>query len=143
MVPMAPSSTRMRSLAAARNAERFGETGRVIASGCLLRAGGADAKQMADRENQIGAVHGVEMKGVDAVLVELLHLSRRNGCSDKLAGLGVVVEAVKLNSQPVRHRGAGAGDEISRLLEIVHQQKTGDDRNIDSAGADAVEEAKV
>src|SRR5579862_5950 len=143
MVPMAPSSTRMRSLAAARNAVRLSEAGRVIASGRLLRSRRADAEQMADRENQIGAVHGVEMKGIDAALVELLHLAGGNRGSHQLAGLGVVVEAVELLREPVRHGGARAGDEVSRLLEIVHRHDAGDDRNIDAAPADAVEIAEV
>src|SRR5579871_4859157 len=143
MVPMAPSSTRMRSLAAARNAMCLLETGSVIASGRLLRSRRADAKQMADREHEIGAVHGVEMKGVDAVLVELLHLPRGNRRGDELAGLGVVVEAVKFFGEPVRHRGAGAGNKIPRLLEIVHRHDARHDRNIDAAGANAVEIAEV
>ncbi len=34
----------------------------------LLGGLGANAEQMADREYEIGAVHGVEVEGVDAVL---------------------------------------------------------------------------
>src|SRR5580765_7159158 len=89
MVPMAPSSTRMRSPAAASKAVRFGETGAVIGSGSFLCAMGADAQQMADREHEVRAVHGVEVKGVDAVLGELLHLSGCNGGSDQLPRLGI------------------------------------------------------
>src|ERR1700735_4205216 len=143
MVPMAPASTRMRLFAAARNAVRFAVVGKVIASGGLLRAGRADAEQMADRENEIGAVHGVKMKGLDAVLVELLHLPGGNRGGNELAGLGVVVEAVELFSEPIWHRGAGAGDKGSSLLEIVHRHDAGHDRNIDAAGADAVEVTEV
>src|ERR1700739_89480 len=95
MVPMAPSSTRIRSRAAASRAIRLGETGMVIGSGGFLRAVRTDAKQMTDREHEIGAVHGVEMKGVDAVLVELLHLAGSNGCRDQPAGLCVVVKTVE------------------------------------------------
>src|SRR6267142_3010402 len=73
MVPMAPSSTRMRSRASASRAVRFGETGTVIGSSGFLRAIGANAEQMADREHQVGAGHGVEVEGVDAVLGEFLH----------------------------------------------------------------------
>src|SRR2546421_8142398 len=74
MVPMAPSSTRMRSRAAAISLVRFGETGAVMGSGGLHCGLRTDAEQMADREYEIGAVHGVEMEGVDAVLGQLLHL---------------------------------------------------------------------
>src|SRR6266545_6166793 len=106
MVPMAPSSTRMRSRAAASRAVRFGETSietlAVIGSGSFLRAIGADAQQMADREHEVRAVHGVEMKGIDAVLGELLHLAGRNGGGHQLARLGVVVEALELVGEPGR-----------------------------------------
>src|ERR1043165_786333 len=103
MVPMAPSSTRIRSRASASRAVRFGETGTVIGSGGLLRAGGANAEQMADREHQVGAVHGVEMESVDAVLGELLHLAGRDRRRHQLAGVGIVVEAVELFRKPRRH----------------------------------------
>src|SRR5215213_6646934 len=147
MVPMAPSSTRMRSRAAASSAVRFGETSietlAVIGSGSFLCAIGADAQQMADRKHEVRAVHGVEMKGIDALLGELLHLAGRNGGGNQLARLGVVVEAFELVRQPGRHRRARAGDEVARLFEIVHRHDAGHDRNIDAAGADAVEITEV
>src|SRR6266513_4399000 len=87
MVPMAPSSTRMRSRAAASRAVRFGDTGTVIGSGGFLCAIGADAQQMADREHEVRAVHGVEMKGIDAVFGQFLHLARRDRRRHQLAGL--------------------------------------------------------
>src|SRR5690349_14393118 len=108
MVPMAPSSTRMRSRAAASRAVRFGETGDVIGSGSLLCAIRANAQQMADREHEVRAVHGVEMEGVDAVLGQLLHLAGRDGGGDQLAGLCVVVETFELVREPSGDRGAGA-----------------------------------
>src|SRR5882724_13489380 len=119
MVPMAPSSTRMRSRAEASRAVRLGDTGTVIGSSGFLCAIGTDAQQMADREHEVRAVHGVEMKGVDALLRELLHLPGRDGSGDELAGFGVVVEAFELVGKPGRHGGAGAGHEVTRLLEIV------------------------
>src|SRR5216684_6706917 len=79
MVPMAPSSTRMRSRAAASRAVRFSETGTVIGSGGFLCALRADAEQMADGEHEVRAVHGVEMKGIDAVFCQFLHLAGRDG----------------------------------------------------------------
>src|SRR5438445_2512819 len=121
MVPMAPSSTRMRSRAAASRAVRFGDTGTVIGSGGFLCAIGADAQQMADREHEVRAVHGVEMKGVDALLGQFLHLPGGDGRGDELAGLGVVVEPFEFVRQPGRHGGAGAGHEVARLLEIMHR----------------------
>src|SRR5690242_14794277 len=146
IVPIAPSSTRMRSRAAARSAVRLGETFtdiRRFLSSSFLRAARANAEQMADREHEIGAVHGVEMEGVDAVLGELLHLAGRNGGGDQFPCLGVVIEPVEFLRQPVRHGGAGAGDEITRLLEIMHRHDAGHDRDIDSARADAVEVTEI
>src|SRR6202011_875264 len=143
MVPMAPSSTRMRSRAAASKAVRLGETGTVIGSGSFLCARGANAEQMADREHEVRAVHGVEMKGVDAVLGEFLHLAGRDGGGHQLAGVGIVVEAFEFLREPVRHAGAGAGHEGAGLLEIVHRHDAGHDRNGDAARANPVEIAEV
>src|SRR5947209_4849615 len=143
MVPMAPSSTKMRSRAAASRAVRLGEIETLIGSGRFLRAIGANAQQMADREHEVRAVHGVEVKGIDAVLGELLHLACRDGGGNQLARLGVVVEAFELVRQPSRHRGARACHEGARLLEIVHRHDAGHDRNFDAAGADAIQVAEV
>src|ERR1700716_3046851 len=143
MVPMAPSSTRMRSRAAASRAVRFGEIETLIGSGGLLCAIGANAQQMADRKHEVRAVHGVEVKGIDAVFCQFLHLAGGDSCRHQLARLGVVVEPFELVGEPSRHRRARAGDEAARLLEIVHRHDAGHDRNIDAAGTDAVEVAEV
>src|SRR5476649_1207181 len=103
MVPMAPSSTKMRSRAAASRAIRFSETGGVIGSGGFLCALGANTEQMADREHEVRAVHGVEVKGVDAMLGELLHLAGGDGRRHQLAGIGIVIEPFEFLRQPVRH----------------------------------------
>src|SRR6266404_4835413 len=103
MVPMAPSSTRMRSRAAASRAVRLGETGTFMGSGGFLCATGSNPEQMADGEHEVRAVHGVEVKGVDAVLGEFLHLAGGDGCRHQLAGLGVVVEPFEFLREPVRH----------------------------------------
>src|SRR5437764_156567 len=85
----------------------------------FLRAVGANTEQMADREHQVGAVHGVEVEGVDAVLGELLYLAGRDGCRHQLARIGVIVEAVEFFGKPGWHGGAGAGHKAAGLLEIV------------------------
>src|SRR5690242_18861922 len=113
MVPMAPSSTRMRSRAAARKAIRASETGTVIVSRRFLRARGANTEQMTDRKHQVRAVHRIKVEGIDAVLVEFLHLARDDGCRHQLAGLGVVIEAFEFFRKPIRHRGARAGHKTS------------------------------
>src|ERR1700761_2355643 len=111
MVPMAPSSTRMRSLAAARRAVRLGETDTVIGLSGLLCAIGPNPEQMADGEHEVRAVHGVEMKGINAVLGEFLDLAGGNRRGHQLASLRVVVETVELGGEPIRNGGAGAGHE--------------------------------
>src|SRR3979490_193064 len=143
MVPMAPSSTRMRSRAAASRAVRFGETGTFIGSGSFLCATGADAEQMADGEDEVGAVHGVEMKGIDAMFCQFLHLAGRDRCRHQLAGVDIVVEALEFLREPVGHTRAGARDEIAGLLEIVHRHDAGHDRNRDAARTYPVQIAKV
>src|SRR5687767_2036780 len=108
IVPIAPSSTRMRSRASARRVASVGDIFAVTGSSsysssfsrCLLRAGGAEAEQMRDGEDEVGTVHGVEVKVVDAVLVQLLHLTGRDGRRDQLARLGIVVEALELFRKP-------------------------------------------
>src|SRR6202162_2900813 len=81
MVPMAPSSTRMRSAASRRSVVSVGDFFDADATmdlrALLFRSdAGADAgctarpqaEQMADRVNEIGAVHGVEVKVGHAVI---------------------------------------------------------------------------
>src|SRR5258708_15304574 len=103
MVPMAPSSTRMRSWAAASRAVRLGETGTRIGSGSFLCAIRANAEQMADREHEVRAVHGVEVKGIDAVFCQFLHLAGRDGGGHQLARPVVIVEAFQFCRKPFRH----------------------------------------
>src|SRR6266702_3255865 len=143
MVPMAPSSTRMRSRARASRAVRFSETGTVIGSGGFLCAMRANAQQMADGEHKVRAVHGVEVKDVDALLGEFLHLAGGDGGRHQLAGLGIVVEALEFLGEPVRHAGAGAGDKIAGLLEVMHRHDAGHDRSHDAAATHPAEIAKI
>src|SRR4029453_4200191 len=90
MVPMAPSSTKMRSRAAASRAERFGEIETLIGSGGFLCAIGTNAQEMADRKHEVRAVHGVEVKGIDAVFCQFLDLAGGAGCRHQLGVLGDV-----------------------------------------------------
>src|SRR3954462_7340407 len=147
IVPMAPSSTRMRSRAAASRAVRLGDTlgdiEALIGSGSFLRAIGTNAQQMADREHEVRAVHGVKMEGVDAVLGEFLHLSGRYRCGDELAGLGILVKAIEFFRQPIRDGCARTRHEAARLLEIVHRHDAGNDRDIDAAGTNAIKITEV
>ena len=70
-------------------------------------------EQMADRVNQIGAVHGVEVEIGDAAVDEIEHLFGGNRGGNELAGGRVVIEAVEAVGQPIRHRGAAARRETT------------------------------
>ena len=100
-------------------------------------------EQMADRVDQIGAVHGVEVEIGDAAVDEIEHLLGGDRGGDELAGGRIVIEAVEALGQPIRHRGAAARRERLGLLEILHRQDAGHDRHVDAAGAHPVEIAEV
>src|SRR5580692_3125066 len=87
MVPMAPSSTRMRSAASRRSvvsvADFFDADATMELRALLFRNNaGAGAvcnarpqpEQMADCVDEIGAVHGVEVKVGDAMIDQIEHL---------------------------------------------------------------------
>ncbi len=106
-------------------------------------ASGPQPQQMADRVDKIGAVHRVKMKIGDALIDEVEHLLRGDGGGDQLARRRIVVETVEAVGEPVRHRRAGARREILGLLEILHRQDAGHDRNVDAAGAYAIEITEI
>src|SRR3984957_10713260 len=156
MVPMAPSSTRMRSAASRRSVVSVGDFFDADATmdlcALLFRSGaGADTgraarpqpEQMADRVDEIGAVHGVEVKVGDTMIHQIEHLLGGDRGGDQLAGGGIVVEAVKTVGEPGRHRGAAARGKSFRRLEILHRQNPRHDRDVDARRAQPVEVAKV
>ena len=100
-------------------------------------------KQMADRIDQVGAVHGVEVEIGDAVIDQIEHLFGGDRGSDQLARRRIVVEAVEAIGEPGGHRGAGARGEILGLREILHRQDAGHDRDVDAGRAHAVEIAEI
>src|SRR5580700_10688703 len=124
MVPMAPSSTRMRSAASRRSVVSVGvffDADATMDLRTLLfrssaradagRAARPQAEQMADRVDEIGAVHGVEVKVGDTVIDEVEHLLGSDRGGDQLAGCGIVVQAIEAVGEPGRHRGAAARGE--------------------------------
>ena len=88
---------------------------------------------MADRVNQIGAVHGVEMEVGDAALDQIEHLLGGDRGGDQLSRRHVVVEPVEALGEPARHARAGALGEILHLLEVLHRQDARHDRDVDAA----------
>src|SRR5437588_4237218 len=143
MVPMAPSSTRMRSAARRRSACSAGERLKLVSDTCRLFHFRAQAKQVAYCVNQVGAVHGVEMKVGHTAVEKIKHLLGRDCRGNELAGGGVVVEPLEALGEPVRYRGAAARREIFCLLEILHRQDARHDRDKYAAGAHPVEIAEV
>ena len=87
--------------------------------------------------------HRIKMKGVDAVLGKLLHLARRDGGGNQLARLGVVIETLEFRREPVGHTGPGTFGEIAGLLEVLHRQNAGHDRNLNAARPHAIKEAEI
>src|SRR5829696_9807225 len=60
-------------------------------------------EQVTDRVNEIGAVHGVEVKVGDAAVDQIEYLLGRDRGGDQLAGGGIVIEPSKALGQPARH----------------------------------------
>src|SRR5215203_2489868 len=102
MVPIAPSSTRMRSVRARRNSAmrsvRFIRILRLLATGSwpLARTGDwrcralrTHAERVTDRISQFGAIDRVEMKFFDAFASKLLHLFDGDGGADHAPCIGV------------------------------------------------------
>src|SRR5580658_1159570 len=163
---MAPSSTRMRSAARRRSPVSLvdffaGSSADSLADWTtdvpILRAlrldlrtnartvfiAGAKTEQVANRVNEVGAVHGVKVEIADAVVNEIDDLFGGDGCGDELARRRVFLKSVEAPREPIGHRGAGACCEAFGQLEVLHRQDAGHDRNIDAARTHAVEIAKV
>ena len=98
---------------------------------------------MADRIDEIGAVHRVEMKIPDAVIDEIENLFGGDRRGDELSRLRIVIEPFETIGEPLRHARAGSLGEIRRLLEILHRHDAWRDRNIESARPHFVEKAQI
>src|SRR6188768_1558305 len=99
MVPIAPSSTTMRSANRARSFWARSAWLELFIGG--LRCCRSHAERVADGVGELGAVQCVEMELVDSVLLQLVHLLDGDRGRDQLARLGIVVESVEAMLQPV------------------------------------------
>ena len=61
---------------------------------------GRRPEQVADRVDQVGAVHGVEVEIGDAVIDQIEHLLGGDRGGDQFAGRRIVLEAVEALGQP-------------------------------------------
>ena len=62
---------------------------------------------MRNCEHEIRAVHGIEVKILDPVLEQFLHLSGGDSGRHEFAGFGIVIETVEFLCQPIGQRRAG------------------------------------
>ena len=85
--------------------------------------------QVADGEDEVGAVHRVEVQFLDAVVDQVDDLLGADGGRDQAARRRIVLEAVETFGQPLRHARPGAAGEIRGLLEILHRKDARDDRD--------------
>src|ERR1700740_3649469 len=83
------------------------------------------------------------MKIGDAVVNEIEHLFGSDRGGNQLACRRIIVETVEALREPSGYGGPGARGEIFRLLEILHRQNAGHDRNVDAGGPHAVEIAEI
>ena len=66
------------------------------------------AEQMADGEDEVGAVHRIEVEMVDPLIDEIEDLFGRHGRCDQAPRDRIIVQAFKAFGEPLRNRGAGA-----------------------------------
>ena len=92
--------------------------------------GGAHAEQVADRDDQVGAVQRVEMEFVDAVGVQPAALLGGERGGDEPARVGIVVEPVEMRrpSRPGSRRRRPRCHSL-QLGEIGDRQDAGHDRH--------------
>src|SRR5579864_8891283 len=61
----------------------------------------SQSEQVADREREVGTVHGVEMKVADPAVDEIEHLLGRDRGSDELACCRIMIESVETVGEPM------------------------------------------
>src|SRR5262249_4074635 len=100
MVPMAPSSTRMRCLSKLTNSDRtlFSDITVLLAYARLV--GNWPASGRAGGRDEVGAIHRVEVEGRDAAIDQIEHLLGGNSRSNQLACRGIIIEALKPPGDP-------------------------------------------
>jgi hypothetical protein len=67
--------------------------------------------------------------------------SAADGCGDQLARRGIVLKALEALSQPRGTLAPVAGGEVLRLLEVLHREDAGHDRDIDAVRAHAIDDS--
>ena len=100
------------------------------------------SQHAADGIDQIGAVEGVEVEGVDAFAAQRLDLFGGDDGGHQIAGFRVRIEAGKAAGQVGRNMGAAFGREFADAGEVGDGQNAGHQFDVDAAGKDAVAQAQ-
>ena len=131
MVPMAPSRMTMRSANNWRSAWARCDcfANRLTHWPTLRSSVRPHAERVADRVGELGTVQRIEMKLVDAVTLQRVHLLDGHRGGNQLARLGIFFEAVEAMLQPIRDRRAATLGEARDLREA----RDGQDARHDAA----------
>src|SRR5579862_3198593 len=106
------------------------------------RNGGFYVDRGAYRGHELGAVERVEMEFVDPALAQPATLQCGDIDRDRRAGFRIILEPLEAQREPFRNGRAAHRGEFLHLRKIGDRQDAGDDRNIDSGGARAIEQAE-
>ena len=93
---------------------------------------------MANRVDQFGPVQSIEVKLIDAVLTQLLHLLDGHIRGDHAARIRIILQSVEAAAQPIRHAGAAARGEAQQLRKARDGQDAGDDVDLDASRRAAI-----
>src|SRR5690606_15064049 len=91
---------------------------------------------VADRRNQLGAVHRIEMEFLDPEDHQVFHLPGGEVGGDGRTLLRILVMRPEPLDEPCRHARSAQAGELPYLRQIVNRQDAGHDRDSDAGGAD-------
>src|SRR5579862_5586965 len=98
---------------------------------------------MTNREDEVGAVHRIEMKVAHAAVDEVDDLLGADSRRNETTRDEIVIEPLETIGEPGRHAGAGAFSEAGGLFEILHRHNARHDWNIDPRRRRDIEKAQV
>ncbi len=114
----------------------------IEAARALLLAG-PQPQQVADRVNEVGAVHGVKVKIGDAVVDKIEHLLGGDGRGDELARRRIVIEPVEAGASQSGTAAPARAAKFLVCLKFCTGRMPGTIGIVDAAAAHAVEIAEI